>query len=708
MKLKLSRQGIASVFCAIAMFLWVIFGQQAKQPAFSKSNLLPVQAVAPQKSLTPQRQKLIESIERHRANFAKGRHMLLKKGVPFEPDMLIRPRGPKALEKFFATMPEMYLVRSEGKYLQGVYLADTLYLPEQVETLGDTFILVRHLVFEGLNPIIRGTGSLYVYPLVSQERRVKVGSLARPVFQRANFINSSLPTRISGGYAYFQAGGVTINNDARETGVTGAQGATPNPANPQTSTLPVADNGTCSPNQENGRPGDTGDTGLTGSTGGGGGRGGKGPDASSPIDYYIPDSVTSGNFTFSARGGNGGIGGHGGTGGQGGEGGVGGNGGNGANCCNTSLSTRGDGGPGGRGGKGGRGGNGGRGGDGGEGGDGKNITVSFPFNFDTSGLSLNANGGQGGPGGPGGSPGGGGPGGRPGNKGQAADGTCLQLSTGENQGFGATGDNGAETGASGDAPLTNGTRGQENPIRRQQQRTDNDDDGWSVEDGDCDDSDSLAYPGAPLDCSGVSPEDIDSGADRNCNGISDLTECLSPIIINFQGGLKLTSPQDGVAFDLLANGTTLQISWTLPRSDDAFLALDRNGNGRIDNGSELFGTRTPLGNGHPAHNGFVALAEYDLPANGGNGNGFIDAGDQRFTDLRVWQDLNHNGISESNEMHTLAAMGIERIEVEYQYSKKRDQYGNEFRYRAKVFRVGDHNSSAHQRFAYDVYFALAR
>lgn len=163
--------------------------------------------------------------------------------------------------------------------------------------------------------------------------------------------------------------------------------------------------------------------------------------------------------------------------------------------------------------------------------------------------------------------------------------------------------------------------------------------------------------------------------------------CNSPLLVDTQrNGVSLTTPEEGVLFDLQGSGDQRLWSWTAVHTDDGWLALDRNGNGRIDSGLELFGSTTtqPAPPSGVPPNGFSALALFDTIAEGGNNDGLIDSSDAIFASLLLWTDRNHNGISEPEELSSLTTAGVSRIDLEYKERKNdTDQFGNLYLFRAR-------------------------
>lgn len=628
-----------------------------------------------------------------RQNFTTGRELLLTKRVPFDPDDLLRDDWPQKLKPALDAMPEMQQTRYEKAPLKGAYLADTLYLPEKVQLSGHTVLLANYVVFEGKNPEIKGNFDLHFFP--RKPVAVLDTTLAEVLRQNARFLQvklngkTALPSfsliagKVHSGThnIVFDVSGLPPQSERKlapppgsalpqgaklqstswdpvasavaaqstidcnvgcknngEAGGTGTPGFSP----PQAATgnpnggSPGAD-GSCATGQSpNGFFGTFGGPGVQGQNAGDGGTGGPGFNAGN-INAYIFDGDAN-QYTFQAIGGPGGQGGIGGTGGTGGNGGNGANGGNGVTCgCTAGI-----GGAGGKGGDAGPGGHGGNGGQGGNGGNAGTITVSLPY--DSPGVNTFYSGG--GPG-RGGDPG---PGGLPGNPGLGGD-----------PGIGAKDCNGNQ--ASRGSFLGGGNSAGSLPP--------GDPGPWGQNFG-ANGSQNVTFRDPPQP---PPPNDCDPNSEDQCLG--------SPIIIDTEAeGFHLTSPVGGVTFDMKGNGHPVQIAWTDARYQNAFLVLP-GVDGLVHNGGQLFGNFTSQPpSAHP--NGFIALAQYDKPENGGNGDGIIDDRDAVFSRLRLWIDANHDGISQPNELHQLSELGVYSLALKYIDSPRTDQFGNQFRYKAQV------------------------
>jgi len=160
-------------------------------------------------------------------------------------------------------------------------------------------------------------------------------------------------------------------------------------------------------------------------------------------------------------------------------------------------------------------------------------------------------------------------------------------------------------------------------------------------------------------------------------------ECTSPILIDLgYDDFSFGGPEEPVFFDLLGSGESLLIQWVTKYGNDAFLAQDINGNGIVDNGTELFGngSRLYLSGQRHAPNGFVALGQFDDPALGGNNDGFISEYDHLWSRLYLWLDSDAEGRSIPGEMFRISETGLTRLTFIPREEKRRDVNGNWLRF----------------------------
>jgi hypothetical protein len=145
------------------------------------------------------------------------------------------------------------------------------------------------------------------------------------------------------------------------------------------------------------------------------------------------------------------------------------------------------------------------------------------------------------------------------------------------------------------------------------------------------------------------------GAFSVANGATAALHFGTPIVLDLNGdGVTTKSIRDGVTFDLFATGSKVNTGWV--SNSDGLLVLDRNHDGTIADGSELFGSSTSLADGSKAADGYQALRELDS-----NSDGVIDRNDASFADLKIWVDANSDGVTEGGELKSLADLQITSI-----------------------------------------------
>ncbi len=156
--------------------------------------------------------------------------------------------------------------------------------------------------------------------------------------------------------------------------------------------------------------------------------------------------------------------------------------------------------------------------------------------------------------------------------------------------------------------------------------------------------------------------------------VTNCETCITPLVVSFDGGVVPLEGRGG-RFDF--GDGPVATAW--PGASVAWLTLDRDANGRIDDGTELFGSATPLRSGARATNGFAPLAELDT-----NRDGRISALDPAWAALRLWYDLDGDHASSPDELFTADAQGLVSLDLAYTVAPRCDALGNCERERARV------------------------
>ena len=170
----------------------------------------------------------------------------------------------------------------------------------------------------------------------------------------------------------------------------------------------------------------------------------------------------------------------------------------------------------------------------------------------------------------------------------------------------------------------------------------------------------VCSPGETQSCGFT--EDYLAGLSRGCTLVDgawvwDPAGCNTPLVLSFDNAaVEFTQPSG--SFDLVGVGLSLGHDWVSAATP--WLVLDRNANGSVDDGSELFGSMTRLGSGERAPHGFAALAELDQDLDGA-----VTPADPRFSELLLWRDLDQNRESSPNELAALADSGVRELSLRY-------------------------------------------
>ena len=144
-------------------------------------------------------------------------------------------------------------------------------------------------------------------------------------------------------------------------------------------------------------------------------------------------------------------------------------------------------------------------------------------------------------------------------------------------------------------------------------------------------------------------------------------DCITPLVLNFDDAPVGFEPALATAFDMSSDGSCVSTDWpTAP-----WLALDRDGDGFIRSGAELFGSATKMHTGSFADNGFAALAELD-----DDRDGRITSADPVFGELVLWRDADDDRVGAYGELRPLAESGIVSIDLGFSRRADCDGLGN--------------------------------